>query len=408
MNIAIVGGGASGLTAAIAAARGNPSARVVIYEQNTRVGKKILLTGNGRCNLTNVRIETARYHGANSGFISRVLTHLSLPDTLRFFADIGVPAREEDGRMYPASGQASSVLDALRFEAEALGVELVCAAAVDDVQLDGGRLSLFVNGGFRVCDRLIVATGGVAGVGSEKARGGYAMLEKLGHRITHLSPAIVQIRAEPSFARPLSGIRLVAGARAVIAERPVREVTDEILFTDYGLSGPAILHLSRVFSAGRDADMRVELNLAPEMDARALEKELCFRKDRFPARMCDEYLSGLLSKRLGQAVVKHAGLELTRAVATLTVDEIARVRDLILCLPLRVAGVNGFAQAQVTAGGADTAQFDPATLESRLIPGLYACGEILDVDGDCGGFNLQWAWSSGHLAGASAAKEAIA
>ncbi len=405
MTIGIVGGGASGLTAAIAAKRTRPQACVTVLERGPRVGRKLMLTGNGRCNLTNADAGPERYHGASPAFVRGILEQMTPADTLRFFADIGVPARtEEHGKVYPMSGQASSVADALRFEAERLGVSTRVDTCVTRMRPKGKALELACSDGPLTFDSVVLACGGRAGLPDEGAGTGYELLSQLGHRITSLAPAIVQVRTEPHLVRQLSGIRLDARAAAVSGGRSVRSEAGEVLFTDYGLSGPAVLQLSRAFSMGQ-AD-RVALDLMPDVPQEDVLGMLRFRRKRFAERKLEEYVSGMLSKRLGQVVLKYAGLSLSAEAAGLTEEEMLAVLEGIKRFTLRVTGVNGFQQAQVTAGGADTGQFDPATLASRVVPGLFACGEVLDVDGDCGGYNLQWAWSSGWVAGTNAAKAA--
>lgn len=405
--ICVVGGGAAGMMAAAAAARLQGSSDILLLESQSRVGKKLLATGGGRCNFSHREAnDPARYHSGCPDTAAGVLRRFTPADTLRFFEEIGIPAWEEDGRLYPYSLQAGAVTDALRFECARLGVEVRCQTPVRRVTRENG---IYIAEDARAL-RLIVATGGMASPALGSDGSGYALLEAFGHRRTPLFPALTQLVTEKPAIKGLSGLRLWAEGTLYIDGGIARRECEELLFTDYGLSGPLALALSRwasetlcEASAGNGQEIRVEVNLFPDMEAEALRAHLQSRIARVPERPLEELFLGLLHKRLGLALLRVAGLSPAAPNGSLGFADIGTLTRSAKAYPITITGTRGFTDAQVTCGGAALSEFYPDTLESRLSPGLYACGEVLDVDGDCGGFNLQWAWSSGAVAGQSAA-----
>ncbi len=394
MKIAIVGGGASGLMAAIAAK--GAGTEVVIYERNSRVGKKILATGNGRCNITNAYADTANYHGEHPEFINSVKNSFWVNETIDFFSNIGVLLKEEDGgKMYPYSDTASSVLDALRRAAARSGAITECGGDVKRVTKTKNGFSLsFYGRDDAVCDRVIIACGGCAAPASGSNGSGYELLRQLGHRITPLSPSLVQIKTETETVKKLKGIKV--NANVTIGSRSER---GEVLFTDYGLSGPPIFSLSAYLGNSTFA----ELDIMPEYSFSELSDMLTRRKSMLGDVPLEEFFTGMLNKRVGQAMLKSAGImPLSRLGENLSRQEIKKLAAMIKCWRFEIKGTMSWNNAQVTHGGAATSGFDSETLESKLVRGMYACGEVLDIDGDCGGYNLQWAWSSGYTAGRSA------
>ena len=394
MDIAVIGGGASGLMAAIAAK--NRDTRVTIYERGARVGRKILATGNGRCNMTNMMANEGNYYGKEPSFTRGAIRRFWVRETLDLFSELGVLWKEErDGKVYPYSDTASSVLDVLRRRVDMLGIITQCSCDVKAVRKNGNRFVItFYGGRTENADRVILATGGRAAPSLGSAGGGYPILESFGHRITELAPSLVQIKTDADMVRPLKGIKL--NARLTIGGK---SETGEVLFTDYGLSGPPVFSLSAVL--GRNS--YAELDIMPEY---SFEDVLTMLKARCAYLInieLAEYFTGMLNKRVGQAVLKAAGAApLSRIASELTERELKRIASVIKAWRFDIRGTMSWNNAQVTKGGAVTAQFDPSTMQSRLVKGLFACGELLDIDGDCGGYNLQWAWSSGYLAGAAA------
>ena len=397
----IIGGGAAGLAAAVFLTRFAGNKRVVLLEKQPRVGKKLLATGNGTCNLTNIAAEPARYHG-NAALAEAVLSAFSPRDAVAFFTSIGVDCLiREDGRVYPYSQQAGAVLDALRLTAEAAGAELRTDTAVTGIEPGKNGFSLLTETGTVTAEKVLVTVGGAA----SPALGGdgtvYRLLTQLGHQKTPLFPSLVQLRTQTDFVRAVKGLRVDAAVGLYLDGTLLREETGEVLFTDYGLSGPAVMQVSRFagdWERKKDGQLTAVLDLLPEWEPAALKRRV-EERSRLPGRTLEDLLTGLLHKRVGQTVRRVAGvLPLTRPADTLTPQEISAIAATAKRWVLPVTGTQGFGGAQVTAGGIDGGAFDPATLESKRVPGLYAAGEVLDVDGDCGGFNLQFAWSSAFAA----------
>ena len=406
MDIAIIGGGASGMAAALAAAE-NPGCRVQLLERQNRVGRKLLATGNGRCNLTNANLSPAAYHGAEPGFVLPSLQSFGLEDTLEFFHTLGLlTVQEASGKIYPWSDQAGSVVDVLRFALETSNITLRTGWEVRKVRrMDRGFLLSGQEGDIS-CDRLIVACGGLAGTALGGSMSGYQLLRSLGHRCSRLRPALVQLKSSYPRCASLKGIRANCRLTIVHDGAPVAENQGEVQFTQYGLSGPAIFEVSRVACDG-PGHWQCRLDLLPELSREALVQRLIRRQERCPNLEAGDLFTGTVHNRLGRVLVQEAGLSLSAPLKTLLSRELEAAAGLAKDFPLERTEPRGMDSAQVTSGGILTRDFDPVTLESRLCPGLYACGEVLDIDGDCGGFNLQWAWSSGRAAGAAAGKEPL-
>lgn len=405
--VAIVGGGAAGLSAAVflarAAVRCGLSLSVTVLEKAPRVGRKLLATGNGTCNITNLKADTpAMYFGADPAFAASALSAFSPREAMDFFASLGVLCKaREDGRVYPLCEQAAAVLDQLRAEAAMLGVETRCDAAVTAIRREKGGFVLTVNGERLYADRLIVAAGGAASPSLGGCTDGCTLLSALGHEKTPLFPAVTQIRADSPWLRAVKGLRVDATVSLSLGGKTVAASTGELLFTDYGLSGPAALAVSRAvgdWERQKRGEMTAHVDLLPDWDTAAVKAEVT-RRCALAGRTMEDLLTGYLNKRIGQTVLRAAEvLPLGREAQTLTDREAAVVARIIKDWTFPVMGTKGFAAAQVTAGGIATAGFDPATMQSRRVAGLYAVGEVLDIDGACGGYNLQWAWSSAHAA----------
>jgi len=424
---AIIGGGAAGLMAAISAARtwqrhsaGRPADSripVLIIEKLDRVGKKLLTTGNGRCNLSNTDLSPDHYHGSHPEFTCAVLEKYPVSQTIDLFRQLGLLCRAEGDRLYPYSLQASAVLDILRIALNRLAVETMTDQAVIHLaraaQNDGYLIQL--SGGKKIqAGQVIMATGGLAAPGLGCDGSGYALLAAFGHRRTAVFPALVQIRTETSLVRGLAGIKFEGTATARSGSRRLQSAAGEILLTEYGLSGPPILDISRsvaeILADHPDQPVDIVLDLLPDMSFDDLKSWLAERRDGDPALELSDYLTGLLNKKFGQAVLKkylEQRLTLAAPAARLTDRDLAKIAGLLKNLSIRATGTRDWTQAQVTAGGLATADFHPDTLESRHSEGLFAAGEILDIDGDCGGYNLQWAWSSGQAAGHSAMMKSL-
>ena len=402
MVIGIIGGGASGMAAALEAAQ-NPNVQVILLERQARLGRKLLATGNGRCNLSNRDASPDFYYGEDLDFTGPALERYPVSETLQWFRSMGlVTVTEDSGRIYPYSDQANSVVDVLRFALQKPNVEVVTGFEVSKVRRNGTGFTVESGEGSIACDKLIIACGGLAGSKLGGSLSGYKLLQKLGHRCTQLRPTLVQLRADWSHCASLKGVRANCWAEISRNGKLHSAGKGEIQFTEYGLSGPVIFEISRDVCREK-GDWICKLDLMPDMEVEDLMALLRPRKATDLAS--EELLTGILHNRLGRVVTKGAGVSLHAPIRQLEDWELENVCRRIKELVVPLTEPMGMDSAQVTAGGIVTADFDPATMESKLVPGLYACGEVLDIDGDCGGFNLQWAWSSGRLAGAAAGKE---
>ena len=397
-KIVIIGGGAAGMAAAICAAE-TADNHITLIERQARVGRKLLSTGNGRCNLTNTGAALSNYHGAQSTFPAAALEAYPPARVLDFFAQLGLKTvTEYGGRVYPASDHAGSVLDVLRLALERPNIELITGAAVESVRWEksGGFTVAWADGSCRA-DCVIIACGGCAGSKLGGVTDGYNLLQSLGHSRTALHPALTQIRTVADYPKALKGIRADAGVCLLRGETAFAKAQGDVLFTETGLSGTAVFEISRAAATG-GSGLSVSLTFTNESEAELME-DLRARRARWGALAANQILTGAVQSRLGQMLCKYSGISGGATVAEITDAQLTALTRAMRDFRLPVTGVSGFEAAQVTAGGIKTEEFDPRTMRSRLVPGLYACGEVLDVDGDCGGYNLQWAWASGLLAG---------
>lgn len=404
MIIGIIGGGASGMMAALWACR-EPTNRVILYERQARLGRKLMATGNGRCNLSNRGAAPSHYHGADPAFTAPALDAFGVDDTLDYFASLGLLTVEEpDGKLYPFSDQANSVVDVLRLALENSPCELRLGCEIASVTRRKGSFLVTYEGGCDRLDRVIIACGGLAGAQLGGVGSGYAILKSFGHRCTKLYPALVQLRTDRTWVRSLKGVRCDAHVELLCDGNVIAAESGEVQFTDFGISGPCVFSLARA-CAGRTGEMEAVLDLCPCLGFDELCGRLSDRVGRFPDLSLENFLTGLLHNRLGRTLLRECGLVLEAPLSSLRAQDVKKIAHHIKHFRLPVLGPMDLAQAQVTAGGICTSEFDPVTMESRLVPGLYATGEVLDIDGDCGGFNLQWAWSSGRAAGLAQCRE---
>lgn len=395
MNVCVIGGGAGGMMAALTAAE--QGHRVTVLERQARVGRKLMATGNGRCNLTNLHAAPEYYQGGRD-FCACALGAFTAEDTLRWFARQGLmTAVEDSGRVYPYSNMAGSVLDVLRFALERAHIDVRTGAAVTQLRKSGGVFTVETAEDTLAFERVILAAGGAAGGKVGGVTDGYKLGEMLGHHRTALYPSLVQLTTETAYPRALKGVKAEAAVSVLRGATVLARRRGEILFTEYGVSGPAVFDVSRAAATGGKG-LTVCLDFLPDQQESAVADWLVQRREQANGREAGSLLTGALPTRLGQMVCKAAGFT-TQQGDTLTHGQLGAIARQVKCFSLPVTGVCGFDQAQVTAGGLTCGEFDSATMESRLVPGFYACGEVLDVDGDCGGYNLQWAWSSGHMAG---------
>ncbi len=400
-DVIIIGGGAAGCMAAALLGRARPGRRILLLEKAPRVGKKLLATGNGTCNISNIHASSHFYHG-DKNLAQKALSAFSPDDARAYFASIGVDTViRSDGKVYPLSEQAGAVLDALRLEMAAWGVEARCDYPVSRIAPAKKGWQVITQGETLCAAQVLVCAGGAAAPSLGGSSDGYGLLTALGYEKTPLFPSIVQLRTDTAFVRSVKGLRVDARAWLTLDSREVAENTGEVLFTDYGLSGPAIMQISRPaadWERRKKGMLTAHLSLLPDWQEDAVYARICQRR-ALPGRTLEDLLTGLLHKRVGQTVLRAADvLPLTRPVSSLTDKECRRIAQFVKDWPFTVTGTQGFGGAQVTAGGIAGHQVDTATFALKNHTGLYVAGEVLDVDGDCGGFNLQFAWSSAYVA----------
>ena len=397
-TVIVIGGGAAGIMAALTAAEGE-SRRVILLERQQRLGRKLLATGNGRCNLTNTGATIEHYHGEQADFAAPALFKFSPRDALDFFHSLGLMTVEEyGGRVYPLSNSANSVVDVLRFALEKGGVEVRCACPVRSLARRDKGYTVVTDEGSLAADYLIVACGGAAGAKLGGVMDGYELLKPLGHKRTALYPALVQLITPPEYPRALKGVRADGSLRLLSGSETLAKGEGELQFTDSGLSGPAAFDVSRAAATAGEG-LTLSMNFFRAYSAAQVLALLRQRRETYPALESGQLFTGMLHNRLGKMLVKYAGLPQELPLSRLSDSQLEQAVQAATDFRLKLLGTEGFDHAQVTAGGIKTTGFNPETLESWFMPGLFVCGELLDVDGDCGGYNLQWAWSSGRLAG---------
>ncbi len=401
-KIVIIGGGASGLIAAIVAARNGGD--VTILERTNRVGKKILATGNGRCNLTNTNINIKRYHGNNPKFAYGALNQFDEQQTMDFFEYLGIRCKvEEEGKVYPSSDQASSVLDVMRYELEKLGVKEHCEAEVVKVKKVKDTFNITLTDGTTVTgDKVILATGGKASPKLGSNGSGYQLATSLGHRVNTPFPALVQLKLKAGFLKQIKGVKFIGQASITVDEKTLRVEGGEILWTDYGISGPPILQLSRTAAEMLEKKKKtwIHVDLFPQFTSEELKEILRLRLAYQPEKPLDFSFVGLINKRMIPTILNEAGIiKITKSSKDVGEGELNNIIHILKDWKIEITDTQSWDNAQVTAGGVDVKEIEPKSMESKLVEGLYIVGEVLDIDGDCGGFNLQWAWSSGYIAG---------
>ena len=412
-TVAVIGGGAAGMMAAIEAARAG--AIVTLIEKNPQLGKKLATTGNGRCNYTNLDMVDrigGKFRGFHPEFAEAALDVLPTEAVLDWFREIGVEPRFRGSYVYPNSDQASAVVDALREELHRLSVKVHYNAEVKSVQrVDDAYFLIQCTDAVVKADRVILAAGSKAAPKTGSNGDGYFIARKLGHRIVPYVPALCGIRCAGDAFKALAGIRTETALELVVDGHCVDRETGELQLVDYGISGIPVFQLSRyaayVLQEGKKA--AVYINFLPGFTDKAEDpKERALqlfqqRQQRLVGRKMESFFTGLLHQKLGQLLLRMANVRPELSVAELSEKQLRSLASLSVRFKAECVEMNGFQQAQVVAGGVDTSEVDPRTMASRLVPGLYFAGEVLDIDGICGGYNLQWAWASGYVAGRHAA-----
>ena len=404
-EIVIIGGGASGIMAAIEAVKSGKE--VVVVDRKERVLKKVLVTGNGRCNLTNVNAKINNYFSTGSDIkkIENILNDFQPKDTMNFFESLGVVCNEEvRGKVFPLSGQAGSIIDALRFEAEKLGVKFILDFYVKKIEKKGFQFIIYSEDKRIITsNRVLLSAGGKSYPELGSNGSGFELAREFGHTITPLFPSIVQFKTEEYQVKGLKGIKLDTKVTAYGDNKKICTYDGELLFTDYGVSGNVIFNISFVFPIHKKVEL--EVDFLPKFSYDELLQKLKDRRDILGHLMMEHYFNGMINKKLGQFLSKASGIEkLSKEINSLTDNDLRKLCDVLKKYKLNVLDTTGYKNAQVTAGGVKLEEVNMETLESKKVKGLYFSGEILDVYGECGGFNFQWAWASGKKAGENISK----
>ena len=386
----IIGAGFSGLITAIELAKRFGGENIILTERNDRVGKKICVTGNGQCNISNTQISIDKYHGDNPNFASSVLADFPCELLRDYFKNLGVLTVVDGDKVYPLSKQATSVLDALRFKLNSLKVNL----KLNSVAIGTNRENYFVttlsNGEKIYSENLILATGGKSAKHTGTDGTGYNLAKSFGHSVTKLYPSLVQLKSNDKIIKGLKGLKQYSKVTALVDGKQACSVTGDLLFTDYGVSGNAVFSVSS-YLAGKENKLLI-IDLCPNISKNELTKFLTDKINDCSYLLVEDLLSGVINKKVGSAILKNElSLNLNAPVNTANVQKVVNA---IKNLTITITGDTGFDNSQVTRGGVSTEKVCDKTMQSKLVEGLYFTGEILDVDGDCGGFNLQWAFSS--------------
>lgn len=407
-EVIVIGAGASGLVAAIGAAR--QGSKVLIIEQKEKVGKKILATGNGKCNYTNLHQSPDCYRSDDSSFPMKVLSSFNIEQTLQFFEELGIYPKNRNGYVYPHSEQGASVVQVLVMECERLGIDIHCEEKVKDIkESPKGNMNFLLISSERKeyrCKKVILAAGGCASPKLGSDGSGYWLAEKLGHSLIQPLPALVQLKSPAKFCKQLSGVRVGARVTAMVGNQVLSQEEGEILFTDYGISGIAIMQLSRFVAKALyyKENVIIGIDFLPSLSEGEIESLYVKRVEHQPNRTLEEMMIGLFNVKLAQVLLLEGKLSPQRKAKDMSRKELLQLVTQTKHFAMPIHGTNDFDNAQVSAGGISTKEVNPCNLESKLVKGLYLVGEVLDVDGTCGGYNLQWAWSSGYLAGVDAGK----
>ncbi len=395
----IIGAGAAGLCAAITQARAGRG--VILLEQNNKIGKKILVSGNGKCNIDNKYISLNRFHSQDPEFIKEVLEDYSFEVVEKFFTSIGLELVEgKEGKMFPMSLQASSVVELLEYEAKRIGVQILCDCAVTSIEKSADMFTLETTQGTKTCKKLLLASGSPAAPQLGGSNSGYAFATKMGHTLIPRHPSLVQLCSEETWVKACAGVKVSGLAQLYANGEYITEKKGDLLFTKYGISGLAILDLSREVST-RLANFdycELNLDLMPEMSKEKITNLLLKRIKEGSEKPLNLWLQGIINKKLIHIIVEQSKCK-AKLEKELNRKEINKLVHTIKNLKLSINDTRGFKGAEVATGGINTTEVNPQTMESKLVPNLFFAGEILDVDGDRGGFNFHFAWVSGLRAG---------
>ena len=394
---AIIGGGAAGLMCAVKAAERHPGKRIVILEKADRVGKKLLVTGNGRCNLSHMGASARDYHGESSERIINILFEKYNPEeVLAYFHSLGLLTRaDSEGRVYPLSNQASSVLDVLRRRAAALKVEENCGVEIRGIRKNGNSYEIYTADSVWYADRMIIAAGGRTDYAGRES-GSRDLLRLLGLSCTKNAPSLCPVKVKGDTVRSLKGIRVHAKASLIRNGEIIKTERGEVQFTDNALSGICIFNLSREINI-RGGE--ISLSLLPDFSEEDIRREITARIERDPEAPASDIFIGMFHKNIGLSLLKASGVKPSALCENISDTELSNLYRHIADWRFSCEASRDFQKAQVSAGGVCLSEIDPRTFESKKHRGLYILGEALDVDGDCGGYNLQFAFASGMCAG---------
>ncbi len=400
-KVVVIGGGASGLVSAIIACRNKHE--VILLERNSICGKKILVTGNGRCNYFNTDQDVKHYHSMNEEIINQVITNKNLEKVLSFFESIGIIPKIKDGYYYPFSNQAVSIQNALIKEAKLLGVNIQNNMYVEDVWPCHNGYEVKTSEYIYEADCVIVATGSYAASKTGSDGNFYSLLERMGHSIIKPLPALVQLNAKGNFLKDWSGVRADVEIKLLEDNTTIREESGEILLTNYGISGICVMQLSGMVARGLDLEKREEvvINFIPSLAKSRVEfiHLMDERSKLLRGRNVSELLDSILNYKLVNTLIKNAGIAISKKWEQLSERDRSVLASQFVEFRLNIISTNSFSNAQVASGGIPLTEINPLTMESKIRKNLYLVGEVLDIYGDCGGYNLTFAWLSGLLAG---------
>ena len=404
MKVIVIGGGPAGMMAAIRAAEN--SAEVILFEKNNRLGKKLSITGKGRCNLTNIADvpEVVKNIPGNGKFLYSALKNFTTADTINFFESLGLKTKiERGGRVFPESDSAAEVIEVLTKKLALLNVDVQLNSKVTEIISDGKKiLGVEVGKKFFYSDRIILATGGSSYPATGSTGDGFKFAKKLGHIVTKIFPALVPLEVEEDFIKPLQGLSLRNVRVTLNADnKKIREIFGEMLFTHFGISGPIILTLSGEVAKLLDEKNFVEIliNLKPALTAEQLDARILRDFEKFKRKSIKNSLVELLPQKLIPIILDLSYIDGEKKVDDVSKIERRRLVEVLQNLPLTVTKTRPIDEAIVTAGGVSVKEIDPKTMQSKILQGLYIIGEVADVDGFTGGFNLQAAWAMGNAAG---------
>lgn len=418
-DLLIIGGGAAGQMAAISAKRNNPNLTVAIIDRTFALGRKILVCGAGRCNITNINLDTdveKRYYGANPQFIRSIFSQFSYKDIVSFFNELGVELyveRKTDiGKLFPITDQAKTITSLLENELKILGIDVHLNTEVTSFKVDNGfNLNAnILNQEGKVTENkvytskyLIISAGGKTYPALGSNGTGYNLVQSLGHSIITPVPSALPLVSKNPLSHELQGTKMEIEVTSIIDGQPIKTRTDDVMFTQHGFSGPAILNVSREISIQinrlNKQNVQLKLNFFPGKTFEDVKSLLTLRWNKRPSLTLEESMYGLFPNKIPSALLKVINIDKNTIVNKLTTEQINRLVASLTAYTVDITATRGWNEAEFTAGGIDTKEIIESTLESKLINNLYFCGEILDVDGDVGGFNLSWAWSSGFVAG---------